>query len=426
MATKMNWYPVPGGNCPKVEELQTGDLLFPRKPGLSGQAFGWGTYWVALLEKNPDVVHERFNVKIGDLLKTREAVELALWSVGQEGEESSRRTKYSPDPTRLSPRRHSAAGGLQYWHEAIDKGPDSYSSLLLDPDSPQHPLSQTGLQTESGSFPGPDDPDFLLAMQAILNIAFPDLLEGWLGMTVAEFVKSDLRQFLIDALTSPDVRLSFFVGHVGIVLREQDGQSVKAGGSVYVIEANITDFSHYRVSIHPYSDGSDVHPDNETEADVAKLEAHKMYGWVNRRCALGEYVWHAKPYEPLIADWQNRLLQASKKHLGRPYGFFDHPTFGDDDRMYCSEFVYRAFRDVDAVYAERLQDKQTWGSMRTYLDKSGQKVQSRLVESIQTKQGIANDQPFFVMPPALLWNSTALERLPNPSYAVAEPYAPSI
>lgn len=413
MATgKVKWHPDPGGNCPKEADLQTGDLLFPRKPGLSGQAFGWGSHWASILEHPASAFHERLNAKIGTLLNNGGAAGFVKRLESGPAGGPQRWAGYAPDPTRLSP------------PHGQGETPPTYRSLLLDPDASMHPLSTTGMSALFGSFPGPDDPDFLVAMKAILDIALPGLIKDWLGMTVEEFVRHELSQFLIDSLTSPDVRLNFFVGHVGMVLREQDGRSVDPPhGKVFVIETNITDYAHYRVSIHPYVDASDPEPKSDSDAQDAKEAAHQMYGWVNRRCALGEYVWHARPQGIQANDWQNRLVQASKKQLGRPYGFFDHPQFGDDDRMYCAEFVFRAFCGVDPTYAERLQDRQTWGAMQAYLEASGQGKQKQLVEKIKQEQSFKDCKRFFVMPPALLWNSAALHRLANPGYAVREPYA---
>src|SRR5690606_22636418 len=139
----------------------------------------------------------------------------------------------------------------------------------------------------------------------------------------------------------------------------------------------------------------DLRPPYATRDEDAKEAAYKMRGWVNRRCALGEQVWMARPDPSTTADWQHQLLQAGKRYLGRPFGFFDHPAFGDDDRMYCAEYVFRMFEDVDAVLACRLQDRRTWGCMKRYLYKSGQAKQHKLVESIQRQQGFPDDRPFF-------------------------------
>ncbi|MEZ5646095.1 MAG: hypothetical protein R3E94_03660 [Burkholderiaceae bacterium] len=421
------WYPEPGRNCPREADLQTGDLLFPRKPGhLSGQALGWGSHWAEMLGAGSGAFQERMNVRIGTLLKNSEAAAFVRWL--EQGDDAKRWISggYAPDPTRLAVRTRPTGAALMALGTNRPDEP-SYTSLLLDAEAGDHPLSGARSTPMVGGFPGPDDPDFLIAMKAILDIALPGIIKDWLGMTVADFIRHEVGRFLVDALTSPDVRLSFFVGHVGIVLRELDGRSVDPPhGRVRVIETNITDYAHYRVSIQPYFDADDIRPHNATEDEVAKEAAHKMRGWVNRRCALGEQVWMARPDPSTTPDWQDRLLQAGKSYLGRPYGFFDHPCFGDDDRMYCAEYVFRVFKDVDPVLASGLQDRRNWGDMKTYLDRSGQAKQHKLVEDIQRQQGFPDGKPFFVLPPALLWNSTALQQKFAPDYGACDPYAVAI
>jgi hypothetical protein len=425
---KMKWRPVFGSNCPDPALLQTGDLLFPRKPDLTEQAFGWGTYWAKMLDDDPRLADDggRFARTIGSILEGGGAS--AFVSPSREPAKDDKGislTGYTPDPTRAWLHRPPSSESLQTFSGSVASTPPNFGSLLQDPDALTHPMAPPNLASLSGGFPGPEDPDFLMAIKAVLEITFPQLLNGWLDMTVAEFVKHKIHTFLIDALTSPDVRLSFFVGHVGIVLREENGHSVDEGGNVYVIEANITDYSHYRVAIHPYYVGSDSSPANTLSSSEAKEASQKMRGWVNRRCALGEYVWCARPEGLSIGNWKDQLVQKSKAYLGRPFGFFDRPTFGDDDRMYCAEYVWRVFNDIGKTYASALQDKQTWGSMERYLGVSGQKQQQNLVSDIKRGQGFADSKPFFVLPPALLWNSGALNRLSNPGYALTEPYAPT-
>lgn len=419
--------PVWGGNCPHVDQLQTGDLLFPRRPTPAHKPVAWGTLWAKLLSGpgTPVLMDARLRRTIGDILVEADP-ELT------ERLRSGRPWRgYVPDPTRwprvLPQALTTSATPLDA--DDVVEPPTVHESLLLQPDAGDHLFSeQRALLVQAGGFPGVDDPDFLFAMLTILRIEFPDLLEQWLDMSVEEFILSDIGRFFIDALTSPDVRLSFFVGHVAIVLREQDGQSVDAPhGQVYVIEANITDYSHYRVSIHPYHCDTDINPDTRPNAPASEW-AQEMRGWVNRRCALGEYVWHARPaIDGGLGDWHTPLMQACKKHLGRPYGFFDHPDFGEDDRLYCSEFVFRAFDDLGHLlpgFAKSLQDKQTWAGMRDYLRVSGQDEQRKLVEEIMRTQGFPEDRAFFVMPPPVLWNSIALTRRTSPGWEAA-PYAPA-
>lgn len=430
-----------GGNCPAPDQLQTGDLLFPRKPMQPEHQIGWGAFWISLLdaEQLPTGIGLGFGAKIGDILEHADAGEmrdLLKRRLPDGTPDFSGLAGYTPDPTRLS-RGQSPDKGIALMRDGVPGAAAAhiaqtpvYESLLLRLGEQGHPLSLWSTNpAQAASIPGPDDPDFLLAMLAILRIEFPHLIDKWLDMTVNEFVRSDIGQFFIDALTSPDPSLSFFVGHVAIVLREKDGRSVNGtDGTVYVVEANITDYAHYRVSIHPYHSDRDplLHGASGAAADES---ASLMNGWVNRRCAMGEYVWHARPRLDAYGDaWKTPLLQACKQLLGRPYGFFDHPDFGDDDRMYCAEYVYRAFKDIDAIvpgFAENLRDKQTWSGMQEYLNVSRQKKQHKLVTQIMKAQKIAGSEPFFVLPPPLLWNSTALTREANPSFA-NRPYAPSM
>jgi hypothetical protein len=421
--------PVWGGNCPHFDQLQTGDLLFPRKPTPDDNALAWGTLWARLLDGpgTPDLMDARLRRTIGDIL-TKADPQLT------ERLQSDRPWRgYVADPTRwprvLAP--VLAASAVPPDADDAVVPPTVHESLLFQPDAAEHLFSeQNALLVQANGFPGVDDPDFLFAMLAILRIEFPDLLNQWLNMSVDTFIRSEIGRFFIDMLTSPDVRLSFFVGHVAIVLREQDGQSVDAPkGQVYVIEANITDYAHYRVSIHPYHCGTDMDPDTRPDAPPSEW-AQEMRGWVNRRCALGEYVWHARPdLKGADPAWRTALMQVCKSLLGRPYGFFDHPAFGEDDRLYCSEFVYRAFKSLEMKgllpgFAEGLRDRQTWGGMRDYLNASGQHEQLRLVKNIMRDRKIPADKPFFVMPPPLLWNSIKLIDRINPGWESA-PYAPA-
>lgn len=417
--------PVWSGNCPHFDQLQTGDLLFPRKPTPGHKAVAWGTLWARLLDDpgTPVLMGARLRRTIGDILKEADPQLTERLRSGRPWR------GYAADPTRWPRVLAPALATSAVPPDANDAvvAPTVHESLLFRPDAAEHLFSeQHALQVLANGFPGVDDPDFLFAMLAILKIEFPDLLQQWLNMSVDTFVRSDIGRFFVDMLTSPDARLSFFVGHVAIVLREQDGQSVDAPqGQVYVIEANITDYAHYRVSIHPYHCNTDIDPDARLDAAPSEW-AQEIRGWANRRCALGEYVWHARPALEGHA-WRTPLMQACKQLLGRPYGFFDHPDFGEDDRLYCSEFVYRAFKNLEGLlpkFADNLRDKQTWGGMRDYLHASGQRDQLDLVKSIMSDHHILADKRFFVMPPPLLWNSAALTSRTSPGWEAA-PYAPA-
>lgn len=392
--------PVAGKNAPIASDLRTGDLLFPRRtraPALSVLA---GSRWAKQMEAME--AGGPFDRTIRELLSTVDERLPSLYAAPlQEFGGENRLHGYAPDPSRQS----------RQW---LNSTVVSFESLLSQAVVPP--------AVESTSIPGPDDPDFYVAMMKILQLTMGDLVQDWLNMTLRQFIRSEIGQFLINALTSPDVSTSFFVGHVALVLREHDGESVESGGQLYVIEANATDFAHYRVALHAYHDPKD--PDLAAMDPGAAVTArYSLRGWLNVRCSAGERVWHARP-KLLGNDWQTPLLQACKRFLGRPYGFFDNPDFGDHNRFYCSEFVVRAYREVLPTYADTLCDRQTWSGMLKYLGASGQTDQRDLLQRVKSRYGIADSKPFFVLPPALLWNSAAILRMANPGWE-SEPYAES-
>jgi len=70
-----------------------------------------------------------------------------------------------------------------------------------------------------------------------------------------------------------DINLTF--GHVAMVFKES--------GEWFVAEAGCTDYSHYRVSVAPYFDRSDIY---RTDGP--------MRGWAVRRASLGQCTWTAR------------------------------------------------------------------------------------------------------------------------------------
>ncbi len=188
----------------------------------------------------------------------------------------------------------------------------------------------------------PNDPNHMLMLLKILDATFGDLTEQWLGMNVKTFVRHPVARLLIGAMNQT-VGAGFFIGHCGMILREKAGKH-HPEGKLFVIEGNITDFSSYAVSISPYYNPDDPAPD--------AANAGQMTGWVNYRHAMGSKVWKCRPKALDQASpeqarrMREEILVQSKKLLGRPYGFFDHADLGDTDRLYCSEFVLVVLRAV--------------------------------------------------------------------------------
>jgi hypothetical protein len=233
-------------------------------------------------------------------------------------------------------------------------------------------------------------------------------------------------QLLFDLLLSDNVGANVFIGHVGIVIREND--------NVYVIEDNITSYSHYRVAIHPYYVQKEHHVDGDlSEGDVCKYlnkyynEVTQKYeldnvdferpaaqatGWVNRRAAMLASVWHARPKASGFPDgWQAKMVLAAKALHGRPFGFFDQPVLGNDDRMYCAEYVYNVFRNgVSQTAADNMIDKLKWKYIKKYLEIVKNIKMLDFVNKIldDKRHPIDPERNFFVLPPAILWNSSGL------------------
>jgi hypothetical protein len=279
-----------------------------------------------------------------------------------------------------------------------------------------------------------------LLINILTESGIDDLLKDWFNGDAlkegSKFKKDPLIGLLLNLLASNDVSNEVFIGHVGIVLRERE--------HVYVIECNITSYSHYRVSIHPYHVPSDAdecslylnekyaeyltHNDPEQDTTDYGLHEAQATGWVNRRAAKLEHVWYARP-KGLDDDMKKNLASAAKELHGRPYGFFDHPQFGNDDRMYCSEYVCNAFKNgISPAKAPNLTDKMTWEYIEAYLSKVNNKKMLSFVQDIlkdtKNQYKIKPGDTFFVLPPAILWNSSGLEY--PPKLLNGRPYAPEI
>ena len=203
-----------------------------------------------------------------------------------------------------------------------------------------------------------------LIQSALIAAGFKSIADEWFGHKInsngfIKFYKDPLIKLFYDIFAEGDIRNNLFVGHVGMVICEKDGEISKDAidSNVYVIESNITSYSHYRVAIHPYyiKDEVDVvknyfekyfnkaEPLQDCDYD---LPAAQAVGWVNRRIAKRECVWHARPKSEGFPDnWQMDLALKAKSLHGRSYAFFDDPEFGDDNRLYCAEFIYKVYKE---------------------------------------------------------------------------------
>jgi hypothetical protein len=407
----MSAVPKFGENCPKSSDLHTGDLLFPRRLDQSStQVIG------AQLQNNLGGASSETG---GPTLRVLFDLDKEQGRLHRDGSKAN--IGWVPDITRLSfPKNVPSSVTMSHPTldaPATDEAPPDFTSLLVNPYDPLHPalLAQT-----ASAIPDMSDSEMDQWMRRILEIALPEIPRHWLNMSVPQFRASAIWRLLQSGLLSADVRLSFFIGHVGIVLKE--------GGNTWVIEANITDFSHNRVAIHPYHVPSDEKgitdqaiEKNRDSENAARDRAEVMRGWVNRRTALGELVWCASPNEITEND-QQTLPNAARKYLGRPYGFFDHPEFGHGNRFYCAEFVHRVFKDVSPALAASIDDQRTWRGMRTYLNAIGDTQQADWISEILEEADFEEEHKFFVLPPALLWRSQSLEKKFFPTKAGKEGY----
>lgn len=359
--------PVPGSNCPVEADLQTGDILFPRLPGPVATA--------SLVE----------------------ASELAFL-----------------DPYRQRSLRQLEQESLKRWLQLQQS-----TGIGDDPPAIEAVTRRGGIHapTSSAGGMGLDLGDWrtLQFLLRILRANLPDLFEDWFDITIEQLIKKyrGLLRLLIGAL-GQDMRDGFFVGHCALVLRQPDDDPA---GAVYVIEANITDYAHYGVSIHPYLDPGDPHGNGSN--------AQRMRGWANYRAALGQDMWARRP-KPLdttartAQDVKTALARHAKALLGRPYGFFDSPRFGDTDRLYCSEFIHTAMIDTAAALqgshpglALDLDDHRSW---RWLLDNLGSSDFANQVRDSLTPELLAlvEEKPFFILTVHMLWRSEKLRELFTP------------
>jgi uncharacterized protein YycO len=283
-----------------------------------------------------------------------------------------------------------------------------------------------------------------LIQSALIAAGFKNIANEWFGHTInsksfIKFYSDPLIKLFFNVFAEGDIRNNLFIGHVGMVICEKNGKMVKnaKNSNVYVIEANITSYSHYRVAIHPYYIQEEVNTvenylrkyfDNKDLLPLCdfSLPATQAVGWVNRRIAKRECVWHARPNsENFPKNWQMELATKAKSLHGRAYAFFDNPELGDDDRLYCSEFIYKVYKDAIGDAANDLINKMKWGEVVKYLKVDKNTKMEKLISEIikkNNKYKIQETDDFFVLPPAILWNSKILKEI---KCGMKDPYAPS-
>jgi hypothetical protein len=365
-----------GKHCPKPDELRTGDLLFPRKGGAvtMSVAAQWHSNW--------------FDKKISTVIRDTNPLLYRVISI-----------------------------------EKNRKLLDSYSPGLRLQASPGMQLS-TLLEKSGAQVIDLDDPKVQMYLYKVFSLAFKELIDAWLEMTIKQFIASSIGKFLLTTLTANDARDSFFVGHLSMVIREHNGQVVYGNeGQAYVIEANVTDYSHYRVAVHPYC------PQIELTGPVPA--ENRALGWVTRRMAIGEKVWVARPGALPAGDqpdtneqknMKNRLVEQAKALHGRPYGFFDNPKFGDTDRVYCSEYLYSVFK---SAAVPNFGEHRTWKWVQAYLSASGQDEVRQLVDKLMKDHPVIKpENEFFVLTPPMIWRSQALVRGQSPEHE--DSYSPEV
>lgn len=387
-----------GDDCPAPGILQTGDLLLPRLPSAALEE------WRGLSGIRP---FSHFPVSKKGLLHPA-----GKRTLRELRDEPSLLLQPTPWP-KAPPGLHAELRGLpSTWGSRIDLM-SHYARDLEDFD--------------------------LTLLMNVLESEFTDLIDQWLDMTLEAFLGSDLGQFLLETLLNGNASIDFFVGHVSMVIRECDGLSttLDSGSELLVVEDNTTEYSHYRTAIHPYHlkiDPVPVYDPNDPDGnrDRGLQVAATSRGWVNRRRALGHHVWALRPRllsdhstlnEGQKQDIRQRLADETKSLHGRPYGFFDHPHLGDDDRMYCAEFIQVVF---DRVAQDSQQDQlkvdalNTWDWMQNYQNPrypSGDQKLFQLIKNIRAQQpALANPKrPFFVLTPPMIAESPNMQELFTPT-----------
>ncbi|MFZ6639747.1 YiiX/YebB-like N1pC/P60 family cysteine hydrolase [Undibacterium sp. TC4M20W] len=232
--------------------------------------------------------------------------------------------------------------------------------------------------------------------------------------TLDDFLKNPLVMLFRAGLGGPDNEFSLgnFDGHLGPYYIGHVAMAVRRDQQVFVIEANASDFSHYRVSLHPYDDAAELSQEIAwpTGAGIERLRS-----WRNQKLARGNYIWAARPKDAgqeLSLEMKQMVEAQAKLMLGRPYDMFDTKTLGDDDRIYCSEFIFRAFKlgaNIDVT------DQATWQwVVDRLLDLSDMHGPSKaLLSEVLTHAlslaGIQLSHPFPWMTPKMLYHSQVLD-----------------
>ncbi len=146
---------------------------------------------------------------------------------------------------------------------------------------------------------------------------------------------------VMDALKNhlSTVALGYYSGHVAMVIVEN--------GIPYVIQAGTQDYDNYRVAIHPYYIPTETVPNTLLQ----------MRGWANRRWFQYDRVWVRRANGGLSTAQKSKLSSLAKSYLGRPYGILDSLRFADDNRFYCSDYIYRCYLDALGI---DLAENRTW------------------------------------------------------------------
>lgn len=402
---------VPMPHHPHPDALQTGDLLFPRAAALAAPSV-----WLSVRERidRPD---PRMDAPLGEYLvetQGRERLDALRAHLADERpfHHDVSAVLARTRPARLEPGLAQELATLSHQLTTMDAA-QAASGPLADLGLGLWSLGRELQWLASPSRAGttPEDRTWLLFV--ILVKAFPELLQAWLSMTVRQFLEHPLSRLLTGALQSGSSP-GFFVGHVAMVLREDDGAHADAPhGKVWVIEANATDFAHYRVALHPY-----LVPSEPTARPApGDTPPPWLRGWANRRLAAGESIWHSRHTtledDPDEARSLRRMMVgAAKRYLGRPYGFFDDPAFGDAGRFYCGEFVHQVFQDTGNGRL-RVDQNRTWNWLHLNRDLlSGPKFGAEVDAAMKAGNLLATMQgkPFFLLTLPMLYCSEGLKR----------------
>lgn len=340
--------------CPDPADLRTGDLVFPRGPK-QVQAEQWET----MLRKKLDVLASTLPVL-----------------------DSASRSDLQGQQMKVGVTVRQAVGPLL----TLVK-PDLPVVEMVRPAVAVTPIRLKMLRDLEGAREGnkfdPFDPLHVLLVLFILKDQFEPMLEKWLGLDLWDFLRHPIARIIIGGL-SDDRDAGIFVGHVGLVVREEPA---KPGDpeKLMVYEGNVTDFSAYETRAKLYHDARD--PAGATAEDGL------MRGWAGYRHALGNSVWSARP--KLLHDLDTkaqagdaaagsdaqRIRHAIRRHakelLGIGYAFFDHPQSGDPGRLYCSEYVrlvlQRAGRELKVAFP--FDDNVTWNWMVEHIEDPAFKAQ---------------------------------------------------